>query len=39
VSYWLNACTREASRQAVFYSQLDQHIQDQFNAAGVETMM
>lgn len=38
VSYQLNAYTREASRQAVLYSLLHQHIQDQFNAAGVEIM-
>ncbi|NML66731.1 mechanosensitive ion channel [Hymenobacter sp. RP-2-7] len=38
VSYQLNAYTREASRQAVLYSLLHQHIQDQFNQAGVEIM-
>ena len=38
VSYQLNVYTREASRQAVLYSLLHQHIQDQFNAAGVEIM-
>ncbi|UOQ96318.1 mechanosensitive ion channel family protein [Hymenobacter sp. 5317J-9] len=38
VSYQLNAYTREASRQAVIYSRIHQHIQDQFNAAGVEIM-
>ncbi|WP_233168624.1 mechanosensitive ion channel family protein [Hymenobacter sp. BT523] len=38
VSYQLNAYTREASRQAAIYSRIHQHIQDQFNAAGVEIM-
>ena len=38
VSYQLNAYTREASRQALIYSRIHQHIQDQFNAAGVEIM-
>ncbi|WP_094122909.1 mechanosensitive ion channel family protein [Hymenobacter glacialis] len=38
VSYQLNAYTREASRQAAIYSRMHQHIQDQFNAAGVEIM-
>ena len=34
VSYQLNAYTR----QAAIYSRIHQHIQDQFNAAGVEIM-
>ena len=38
VSYQLNAYTREASKQAAIYSRIHQHIQDQFNAAGVEIM-
>ena len=38
VSYQLNAFTREASRQAGIYSLIHQHIQDKFNAAGVEIM-
>lgn len=38
VSYQLNAYTREASRQALIYSRIHQHIQDQFNSAGVEIM-
>jgi small-conductance mechanosensitive channel len=38
VSYQINAYTHEASKQAVIYSQLHQHIQDKFNEAGVEIM-
>ena len=38
VSYQLNAYTREASKQAGLYSQMHQHIQDQFNEAGVEIL-
>ena len=36
VSYQPNAYTREASRQALLYSRIRQHNQDQFSAAGVE---
>lgn len=38
VSYQLNAYTRAAGAQAGIYSRIHQHIQDQFNAAGVEIM-
>jgi small-conductance mechanosensitive channel len=38
VSYELNAYTSEASKMANIYSQLHAHIQDSFNAAGVEIM-
>lgn len=38
VSYQLNAYTKEPAKQAVIYSSVHQHIQDQFNNAGVEIM-
>ena len=38
VSYQLNAVTRDAQRQAAIYSELNQHIQDRFHAAGVEIL-
>ena len=38
VSYQLNAYTRAVGAQAGIYSRIHQHIQDQFNAAGVEIM-
>ncbi|MDQ2772726.1 MAG: mechanosensitive ion channel family protein [Bacteroidota bacterium] len=38
VSYQLNAYTRAAGAQASIYSRIHQHIQDQFNEAGVEIM-
>lgn len=38
VSYELNAYTSEANRMATILSDLHQHIQDEFNAAGVEIM-
>ncbi|UOR06399.1 mechanosensitive ion channel family protein [Hymenobacter aerilatus] len=38
VSYQLNAYTREASKQALIYSSLHQHVQDVCHAAGIEMM-
>ncbi|MBZ0207166.1 MAG: mechanosensitive ion channel family protein [Flavobacteriales bacterium] len=38
VSYEINAYTDQPAKQAHIYSQLHQHIQDSFNAAGVEIM-
>lgn len=38
VSYELNAVTRRADAMGAVYSELHQHIQDRFNAAGVEIM-
>lgn len=38
VSYQLNAYTKEANKQAAIYSNLFQHIQDAFNAAGLEIL-
>ena len=38
VSYELNAFTDDPGRMAITYSELHQHIQDEFNKAGVEIM-
>lgn len=38
VSYQLNAFTRDAQHKAAIYSELHQHIQDRFHAAGVEIL-
>ncbi len=38
VSYQLNAYTREASKQALIYSALHQHIQDVCNERGIEIL-
>jgi small-conductance mechanosensitive channel len=38
VSYELNATTREPRRMKAIYSELHQHIQDEFNSAGVQIM-
>ncbi len=38
VSYQINAYTREASKQALIYSQLHQHIQDVCNEMGIEIL-
>lgn len=38
VSYQINAYTKEASKQALIYSELYKHIQDVFRDAGVEIM-
>ncbi|HEX5151626.1 MAG TPA: mechanosensitive ion channel family protein [Parafilimonas sp.] len=38
VSYQLNAYTREATKQAVIYSDLHKHIQDVCNERGIEIM-
>jgi small-conductance mechanosensitive channel len=38
VSYQINAFTAAASRMAVIYGELHQHIQDEFAKAGVEIM-
>ncbi|WP_439185126.1 mechanosensitive ion channel domain-containing protein [Carboxylicivirga taeanensis] len=38
VSYQLNAYTREASKQALIYSSLHQHIQDVCNERGIEIL-
>lgn len=38
ISYELNATTRDPQRMAQLYSDLHRHIQDEFNAAGVEIM-
>lgn len=38
-SYQINAYTKEASRQAVIYSELHKNIQDVFRDAGIEMLM
>lgn len=38
VAYQINAYTREASRQALVYSDLHRHIQDVFNERGIEIL-
>jgi len=38
VSYQINAYTREAGRQALIYSMLLEHIQDELKAAGIELL-
>ena len=38
VSYQINAFTRQPNQQAVIYSNLYQHIQDQFNSAGLQLL-
>ncbi len=38
VSYQINAYTQEASKQAIIYSELHQHIQDVCNERGIEIM-
>lgn len=38
VSYQINATTRASRQQASIYSELHQHIQDSFHAAGVEIL-
>ena len=38
VSYQINAYTREASKQALIYSQLNQNIQDTCNERGIEIL-
>jgi len=38
ISYQINAYTEEANKQAVIYSNLLEHIQDVFNATGIEIM-
>ncbi len=38
VSYQLNVVTRHAQRKSAIYSDLHQHIQDRFHAAGVEIL-
>jgi small-conductance mechanosensitive channel len=38
VEYELNAHTREANRKAAIYSRLHEHIQDEFQRAGVQIM-
>ena len=38
VSYQINAYTHEAGKQAVIYSSLLEHIQDELNAAGIELL-
>ena len=38
ISYQVNAYTNEPNKQALIYSSLHQHIQDEFNEAGVEIM-
>ncbi|RZL59172.1 MAG: mechanosensitive ion channel family protein, partial [Pedobacter sp.] len=38
VSYQINAYTHEAGKQAVIYSSLLEHIQDELNSAGIELL-
>ncbi|WP_316807045.1 mechanosensitive ion channel family protein [Pedobacter agri] len=38
VSYQINAYTHEAGKQALIYSSLLEHIQDELNAAGIELL-
>lgn len=38
VSYQINAYTKEASKQALIYSSLLEHIQDELNAAGINLL-
>lgn len=38
VSYQINAYTREAGKQAIIYSSLLEHIQDELNAQGIELL-
>ena len=38
VGYQINAYTKEASKQAIIYSELHKNIQDSFNQAGIEIM-